>query len=42
MKIRVSVVRIRPRAPFSKLQGPRTMVQVSEFLKFMFEELKGL
>ena len=42
MKIRVSVVQVRPRAPLSKFKGPWTVVQVSEFLKFMFEELKGL
>ena len=35
-------IELRPRAPLSKFKGPWTVVQVSEFLKFMFEELKGL
>ena len=47
LKVRTEVVpqqgiELRPRAPFSQFQGSRTVVQVSEFLKFMFEELKGL
>ena len=42
LKIRVSVVRVRPRAPFSQFQGPWTVVQVSEFLKLMLEGRGGL
>ena len=47
LKVRTEVVpqqgiELRPRAPFPQFQVPRTVVQVYEFLKLTFEELKGL